>query len=151
MLEVELPLAPERALALVEEAVEGWGGDWQSSPPGGRFELPVSAGLRYGFVNGTADVSSAGSEHSRVQLWIERSDYRIQFRATVVLALGALGGLLLVVMPFVPVLLDFLPLAGLLLLLAWFLVASQLRHRSVDDFLGWLEELAQEQVEETKR
>jgi hypothetical protein len=51
-------------------------------------------------------------------------------------------------MPFVPVLLDLLPLAGLLLLLAWFLVASQLRHRSIDDFLRWLEELAQEQLDE---
>lgn len=147
-LEVELPLPPERALALVEEAVEGWGGDWQSSTRGGRFELPVAAGLRYGFVDGTASVSSAGSERSRVELWIERAEYRLQFRATVVLALGALGGLLLVVMPFVPVLLDLLPLAGLLLLLAWFLVASQLRHRSVDDFAQWLEELAQEQLDE---
>lgn len=141
-LEVALELAPEEAFALAVSAVEEWGGEVEekalSSQRGpARVQLPVSAGLRFGWVDAHLSTRAVGSG-SQVLLHVENRHYRLHRSAVMVLLLGGLAGLSMLVMPLYPPLLDLLPLAALLLVLAWFMVASKVRHQNAQDFLDEL-------------
>jgi len=61
-----------------------------------------------------------------------------------ILIFGAVGGLLLVVAPLVPALFELIPAAIVLLVAAWFMVASRLRTRGPDDFLELVESMLEE-------
>ncbi len=131
----ELTIEADRELTLdaVEEAARLWGGEWQRNGTGGRVELPVAAGIRRGTLVAEIETSKAQAA-TRLVGTISAENYRHQGRELVVLLMGALGGVFLMVAPFVPHLFDLIPLAGLLLLLAWFLVVSRLRNRSLVEF-----------------
>ncbi len=132
---VRVPVSSEIALEAAEEAVRLWGGEWRRDGTGGSLELPVAAGVRRGHLAGSLSTASAGSDHTTVTVEVSAEDYRLQGREVMVLLMGAFGGLFLVAAPFSPQLFDLIPLAGLLLLLAWFLVVSRLRYRGVVEFL----------------
>ena len=57
---------------------------------------------------------------------------------------GAAGALFTVVAPLVPPLLELLPAAGLVMLLAWFLVVARIRNRNTADFFALVEKVAAE-------
>ena len=144
---VRVPVSQETALEAAAEAVRLWGGEWRRDGTGGALELPVAAGVRRGHLAGALATQNAGTAETVVSVDVSAEDYRLQGRELMVLLMGALGGLFLMVAPFVPQLFDLIPLAGLLLLLAWFLVVSRLRYRGVVEFLDEVLALA-ESVEE---
>ena len=131
-LRVEAPT--KRALEAVENVAELWGAEFEKLGTGGKLETPVAAGLRRGIVEAEVETRSAGSA-THLTLRTTKESYQLQGRELVVLLMGAAGGLFMVIVPFAPHLFDLLPMAGILLLLAWFLVASRARHRNLRDFL----------------
>jgi hypothetical protein len=143
-LSVDLPLPIDRALPLVEELAGLWGGELRREGRGGRLALPVSAGIRHGVVEGTIEAQRLGAGGCRLDLRLEHEAYRLHGSAVVVLLIGALGALFLVVAPLVVgrESVRLLPPAFIVMLAAWFLVASRVRHRSAADFLKSLGEVA---------
>lgn len=131
---VDLDMRPSEVLRAVEQAAEIWGAEWSRDGDGGLLELPVQAGLRRGLVRSQVAVEALATG-SRLKLRTEECVYELMGAHLVVLLMGALGGLVLVVSPFHPPLLPLIPVAGLLLLAAWFLVAAQVRHRGPEEFL----------------
>lgn len=130
--EVPLPAGP--ALGAVAKAAEDWGAGWQPEGSGGRLTLPVSAGVRRGVLSGRLRIEP-DAPGSLAVLEIDDAHYRVNWPAVVVLGLGALGGLLATLWPFFPSLIGWLPLAAVLALVAWLLVASRLRSAGPEDFL----------------
>ncbi len=130
--ELVVERSPADARLGVAHAAEDWGGCFD--PGSRRLVLPILAGLRHGRLEGRLAASENGSG-TRLVLLVERADYRVHAQALVVLLFGALGGAMLVVLPFVPSLVSLMPLSILLLLLAWFLVVSRVRHQDARDFL----------------
>ena len=124
----------ETTLAAVEQAAELWGAAWRADGWGGRLELPVAAGLRRGVVRGRLSVE-ATADGSRLLLRVEESRHTLNRVALVVLLLGGIGALAATLWPFFPPLLAVAPLAIVLALSAWLLVASRLRTSGPDDFL----------------
>jgi hypothetical protein len=139
----------DRALETVADAAEIWGGEWQRHGTGGRLAIPLAAGIRRGFVAGAISTEPAAGG-VRLRFLVETSEFRVQRSALFILLVGAAGGVLLMVAPLVPGLLELLPVAVVVLLLAWFLVLSRLRNRSADDFLREVAELAQVEDEATE-
>ncbi len=124
-----------------------WNAAWEAKPGGGRLHLPVLAGIRRGRLLARAEVRSS-SNGSTVQLHVEHAEYEINRPAVLFLALGAVGGLVTVLWPLFPErMINFLPLAVVLLLGAWLLVASRLRTAGAQDFLDTVAELAESDVE----
>ncbi len=117
----------------LDQSAMGWGAQWQRHGTGGRLELPVVAGLRRGQIVGSVS-SSCQDGGVRLECAIEHQQYRLQGRELVVLLFGALGGLFIVLAPFLPDLFELIPIAGILLLLAWFLVVARVRHQGLADF-----------------
>ncbi len=139
---LDLPVPAERGLEAVAEAAELWGASWRRLGTGGRLALPVTAGIRRGVLEGEVSIRQTESG-CRLRYRVESSEYAVHRASAAVLLFGALGGLLVIVAPLYPGhLLELLPAAVLLMLVAWFLVAARLRSRGVDDFFGLVGELA---------
>ena len=134
---VEVSGDTSEALKTVAEAAEIWGGEWQSRGSGGTLWIPVSAGLRRGFLSGEVSAQRVGNRAELV-FHVDKCHYQLHVAAVVVLLMGAIGGLLLVAWPFYPALLPLTPAGLILSLVAWFLVASRLRTRGPEDFLELL-------------
>jgi hypothetical protein len=130
----------------VQEAAELWAGGLEREGTRAQLELPVVAGIRRGWQDGTV-TAEAKAEGTQLRFDLEPIDYRVHTPAFVVLLLGAIGGLSVLALPFFPSLLPALPLSLILLLLAWFLVVSKIRHRSFHDFEKLLQDLAEEPTE----
>lgn len=128
----DLPV--EQLLEQVEHVAEMWGATWTRDGSGGRLELPVLAGLKHGLVSGTISIEPA-SVGSRVVFRVERRSYHLQASAVAILALGAIGGIAATLWPFFPVLVGVAPLAVVVAIAAWILVASRLRTSTPDEFL----------------
>lgn len=144
---LELPAPTPRVLAAVAEAAELWNGAWEPDGTGGRLLLPVTAGVRRGVLVGEVDVRAAG-EGSALTLRIEEIHYRVNFSAVVILALGAGGGLLMILWPLFPRLLRLMPVGVVMAIVAWLLVASRLRISDPADFLKLVGDLAdQEEID----
>ncbi|HVS14971.1 MAG TPA: hypothetical protein VMV46_13665 [Thermoanaerobaculia bacterium] len=143
-LSVDLPLPVDEALSLAGELAGLWGGELRCEGRGGRLQLPVAAGVRHGVVEAWVDALRLGADGSRLELRLEREAYRVHVSALVVLLIGALGAVFLLVAPLVVgrESVRLLPPAFIVMLAAWFLVASRVRHRSPADFLESLGELA---------
>ena len=137
---MELAGNASQALETVREAADIWGGDWQPRGSGGRLTLPVSAGLRHGHVIGEVSAQDLGGS-ARLVFYVEKSHYQLHVASLAILLMGALGGLVLVLWPFYPVLLELTPVGVVLSLTAWFLVASKLKTRGPTEFLNLLTEL----------
>jgi len=132
---VEVGAGVERALAAVGETAEAWGADWQRDGRGGTLMLPVTAGIRRGWVRSRVTAEPAGGRASRLALAVEESHYHLHTAAVVILLISAAGALLTVVWPFVPELLPIAPLGAILALGGWFLVVSRLRNSGPEEFL----------------
>lgn len=144
---IRLEAGADLVLAAVEDVAELWGAEFERRGSGALLETPVAAGLRRGVVE--AEVETRGSgDSTHLILRTLKESYQLQTRELVVLLMGAAGGLFMVIVPFAPHLFDLLPMAGILLLLAWFLVASRARHRNLRDFLHEVrDELAERSVD----
>lgn len=140
-----MPLAAEAALAAVERAARAWGAEW--SRQGGRLELPVSAGLRYGRVSARLWTEPA-AEGTEVVLRVEERAYRLRSPAVAVLVIAAAGALTGMLWPFFPALIPFVPLGLVLAVGAWFLVLSRLTTSGPEDFLELVQEIASAGPEE---
>lgn len=142
-----LPLEEEQAFELVKEAAELWAGGLERNGTSAELELPLMAGLRHGWAVGEVRVEPK-DQGSQVQIVTQPVPYRLHRSAFFVLLMGGIGASSLLVLPFFHDLLPMMPLSLLLMLLAWFLVASRVRHRNLDDFLKLVEEMAREPEEE---
>ncbi|MCH9650761.1 MAG: hypothetical protein K0U98_21205 [Deltaproteobacteria bacterium] len=139
-------LEPQEALEAVEELAQEWGGEWDARGSlEGQLTLPVSAGLRRGWVRGMVTVEKTPDANtSRLVLRLDESHYFVDRAAVFLLSLSAAGGLFTMVWPFFghgrPGLLALAPMAALLTLGGWFLVVSRLQQSGPDDFLGSITE-----------
>ncbi|HVS63650.1 MAG TPA: hypothetical protein VMT85_09135 [Thermoanaerobaculia bacterium] len=143
-LTADLPIGVGDAVDLVEELAGLWGGELERSGSGGRLALPVSAGVRHGLLRADVSVRRLGGDGSRVDLHVRDETYRLHVSAVAVLLIGAAGGLFLILGPLVAGRrsIELLPPAFIVMLAAWFLVASRMRHRNASDFLESLRALA---------
>ncbi len=141
----DLPEDPATSLDLVAAAAEDWGGMWQAEGrDGGRLGLPVVAGLRDGWVAGQLTVEPAG-DGSRLTYLVDKSEYRVQKPAALMLFLASIGAIVTIAAPLFPALLGLVPLAVVLCLVAWFFVIARLRNSGPEEFF---ENLAPERPEE---
>lgn len=131
---------PAATINLVAQLAEDWGGLWQ--PEGalrGRLGIPVSAGLRRGWVAGPLeaahDPDRRGEEATLLVFRAEVGEYRVDRAAVAVLMIAGLAGIAAMLAPFVPALLGFLPLGMILGLAAWLMVIARLRNSGPDEFL----------------
>lgn len=138
---LRIPAPPDEVLAAVGRAAEDWGALWERGTGGGSLRLPVSAGLRHGRQDGRLDVSREGTG-SEVRFRVERSEYHLWVQAVVILALGVGGGLMTVLWPFWPELLQVAPFGAVLALSAWLLVVARLHNRGAEEFLETVAEAA---------
>ena len=131
---IDLDLPPAGALSALRKAVEEWGAELQVNGDGGQLHLPVLAGLRRGLMSGPFEIRPAEGG-SRVTFRPETSAYYVQTQAVLVLLLAVAGGLLTVLWPFFPKLLEIAPFGAVVALGGWFLVISRLRTSGPDEFL----------------
>ena len=117
-----------------ERAAELWGAEWQEEGGSARIRLPVTAGVRRGILAGRlwSQPANAGSQ---LILRIEESHYKLNWTAVLILLFGAFGGVCVALWPLSQMLMKLAPVGVLLVLAAWFLVASKLRTSGPDDFL----------------
>jgi hypothetical protein len=145
---LEIDVEPAAAAALVARAAEAWGAELEDggarAKGGGRVRLPVTAGIRQGWISGVLRLEPAAPPRSgtRLTFQAEESVYHVQPAPVFVLVLAALGALLTVVWPFVPRLLPVAPLGALLALGGWLLVVSRLRTSGPEEFLQTIAALA---------
>jgi hypothetical protein len=144
---VELDAPPREALAALADAVEAWGGLWQGGIDGARVELPVVAGLRRGRLSGHVAVEPHGAG-SRVAFTVEASRWSLHKPALAILGVGAAGGLVGLLWPWVPELAALAPLAAFFAFLAWFLVVARLRTSGPRELLDSLRTQAEERSPE---
>jgi hypothetical protein len=132
---IELDLPPAAALAALRRTAEDLGAELQTEGATAKLHLPVLAGLRRGLVSGPVEIlpSAAGS---RLVFRPETAVYHVQTQAVMVLLLATAGGLLSLVWPFFPRLLQIAPFGALIALGGWFLVISRLRTSGPDEFLA---------------
>ena len=136
--EIELELTAEEALEALSDGADAWNGTWHGHGSGGQLTLPVAAGVRSGVLHGSVSVRSTG-EGVHVLFHVERSEYSTNAAAVGILALGALGVLAMLAWPLLPGTSPNLAGSGfILILLAWLVVGSRLRHRGAADFLASL-------------
>ncbi len=136
--EVELDLTPDEALEALSDGAEAWNGTWRRQGAGGQLTLPVTAGVRHGVLYGAVSVRPS-DEGVRVTYHVDRSEYVTNAGAVGILALGALGVLAMLAWPLLPGTSPNLAGSGfILILLAWLVVGSRLRHRDAADFLASL-------------
>ena len=131
---IELDLPPAGALSALRKAAEEWGAELQEEGDGGTLHLPILAGLRRGLMSGPVEIRPAEGG-SRVTFRPETSVYYVQTQAVMVLLLAVVGGLLTVLWPFFPKLLEVAPFGAVVALGGWFLVISRLRTSGPDEFL----------------
>ncbi|MEM7349472.1 MAG: hypothetical protein AAF657_01615 [Acidobacteriota bacterium] len=144
---VELPEDPITSQNLVAMAAKDWGGLWQTEDrQGGRLGLPVEAGLRRGWVAGRLNVEAL-DHGSRLTYRVDKSDYKVQKPAALVLAVAAGGASITVVAPVFPALWGLVPFGLLLSFGAWFFVVARLRNSGPEEFF---EDLARESLAESR-
>jgi hypothetical protein len=131
---IDLDLPPSEALSALRRAAEDWGAELQEEGDGGKLHLPVLAGLRRGLMSGPVEIRAAEGG-SRVTFRPETSIYYVQTQSVMVLLLAVVGGVLTVLWPFFPKLLEVAPFGAVIALGGWFLVISRLRTSGPEEFL----------------
>ena len=131
---VELDLPPAAALAALRRTSEDLGAELQEDA-GTKLHLPVLAGLRRGLISGAVEILPT-REGSRLVFRPETAVYHVQTQAVMILLLATAGGLLTLIWPFFPKLLQIAPFGALIALGGWFLVISRLRTSGPDEFLA---------------
>ncbi len=141
---LELAEDPVTSLNMVAMAAEAWGGLWQAEGRGrGRLGLPVVAGLRRGWVAGPLTAEPAG-DGTRLVYQVDKSEFQVQKAAAFTLLLAAVGAVVTMIAPLVPVLWRFVPVALILLLAAWLLVVARLRNSGPEEFFEELVKAGEE-------
>lgn len=139
---MEVDASPDEVLRRVREAVDAWGGEWQSEGErGGKLILPVSAGVRRGWMGFEVSVEpprDGGDEASELVLRRAQDHLQVDRATVMVLLLALLGALLFLVVPFVPRLLPLLPIGFVLTVAGWLFVVARLRNSGPDEFLEQL-------------
>ena len=145
-LEVDLDPSPDETTILLHRAVEEWGGAWTEE--GDEIVLPTRAGIREGItrVRPNLEPLAAGT---RLSLRIVGEALRVNASAAMVLLLGALGGIVVVAWPLHAALRSLAPMGALLALVAWLLVASRFRSSGPHEFLAFVREIAEPEVEDS--
>ena len=129
-----MDVPPAEALAALRQTAEDLGAEFQADGMGGKLHLPVLAGLRRGLVSGDVEILPAPGG-SRLVFRPETAVYHVQTQAVMILLFATAGGLLTVLWPFFPGLLQVAPFGALIALGGWFLVISRLRTSGPDEFL----------------
>ena len=132
--EIEAALTRDEALEALAQASELWGAGWERQGDGGRLALPVLTGLKRGLLVGPVQIEAAASG-SRLVFDVEERHDSLNWTAVAILVFGAAGGIAATLWPFFPVLLGVAPLAVVVAIGAWILVASRLRTSTPEDFL----------------
>jgi len=127
-------LGTEDALLAVERAAELWGAEWDRLGTGGRLELPVHAGVRFGRVSGRL-WTEPERQGTTLVFRTESSDYSLKRGAVAMLGVGGLGAVALILWPLFPQLLALAPMALVFAIIAWLVIASRLQSAGVEDFL----------------
>jgi hypothetical protein len=143
---IELARPPRAALKAAARAAEEWGAELTPGVLGGRLRLPVTAGLRRGFLDGTlaAEPRPAGS---RLSFRVDASEYHLQTTSVAFLLLGGAGALVVLLWPLDPRLLRLAPFGVVLALAAWFLVLQRLHTSGPEEFLERVAAIAEEASE----
>lgn len=139
--ELDTEMGVDETLAAVEQAAELWGADWARQGRSGRIRLPVNSGVRTGLLDGHLAVTSRPGG-TKLSFDVEQSRYETNRQAVALLVAGGLGGLVLMLWPFFPVLLGFAPVAIVMLLITWFVVVSRIRNNGPREFLDFVLEQA---------
>lgn len=115
---------------------------WEPEGSTGILRLPVSHGLRQSLLEGSLTVEAdPGGSGSTVRFRVDRTRTKIHWTASLLLLIGAAGGIVTMLWPFFPGLLPLAPAGIVLAIAAWLLVASRLRTAHVEDFFDRLREL----------
>lgn len=131
---VELDEDVRSSLARLGRLAEAWDGTWRPTDDlRGHLRLPVMAGLRRGFVEGTIEAERRG-DGARLTFREERGEYHLERLSVGVLLLGAAGGLITLIAPFVPAFQSAFVLGVFLGLGAWFFIVSGLRNSGPEEF-----------------
>jgi len=138
---IQIPVPPKEVLPAIELASEDWGALWSAGRDGGDLRLPVTVGLRQGRLDGRVEVAAHG-KGSEVRFLVEQSEYHLWIQAVVILAIGGFGGVMTVLWPFWPKLLQVAPFGAVLAFSAWMLVVARLENRSAQEFLEAVERVA---------
>ena len=134
-LSIELDESPVAALNLVARQAELWGADWETvDAESGKIGLPVTAGLRHGWIEGTVRVESDGPGRSRITFEPEHADYRADRGSVMILSAAAFGCLLTLVAMFFPKLLPLMPVGILLAIGGYLVVIARLRNSGPEEF-----------------
>lgn len=140
----EFETSLEPTLDALADAADLWGGQWQRHGSGGRLVLPVTAGVRHGFLVGEVSGKSHDGAGAELSYLIEHSEYATHRGSVAVLLFGGIGAVTTIVAPLYPQQLwQLVPAGVLLMLVAWLLVASRVRHRSAEDFFRLVGEIAE--------
>ncbi len=131
---IDMDAPPAEALSALRRMAEDLGVEFQENGPGGRLHLPVLAGLRRGLISGDVEIRPAAGG-SRLTFRPETAVYHVQTQAVMILLFATAGGLLTVLWPFFPKLLEVAPFGAVIALGGWFLVISRLRSSGPDEFL----------------
>lgn len=135
---VERPdLAPDVALARLEEEVQVWGGAVDRDRY--RLELPSQHGLRRGIAVATYAVERLGADGCRITITPAIGPLPLHWPSLLALLSGALGGLSIVLWPFFPRLASAMPLAFLVTFGAWFIVSSRIGYVGFHELADALE------------
>jgi hypothetical protein len=142
-----LPLSLGVARRVVDDALLTWGGEWAEDSNREIALLPISAGIRRGYLKGRLTVAE-GDAGAVVSLETKERHLEVNRAAAGVLALGAFGGVLAVLWPFYPELLRLAPIGAVLAVVAWLMVAGRLRGRGAEEFLDLVEAMASQAADE---
>lgn len=135
--EVSIAASADESMARLEQLAGIWNGDFaREGSARGRLTLPVRAGVRRGFVHGP--VSLRGSSPCRLRFDVEDRLDRVQYAAFLFLLLGALGGALTLLIPWVPRLLPLLPVGVILAVGAWLFIVARLTNSGPEEFFAEL-------------
>ncbi|MEM9558296.1 MAG: hypothetical protein AAGC60_28840 [Acidobacteriota bacterium] len=166
-----LQAAPAEALGELEETVVAWGGEFQDQPaqpgttPSALIQLPVRAGIRYGWVAGAVraipdghgaadhgtDADHAKNGFTRLEFTVDDEEYRVDKAAFGVLLLAAAGALVTLVAPLVPHLVSLVPVGILLAVGAWFFIIARLRNSGPEELFDLLDEMGDEEDDDSVR
>ncbi|MEM6793934.1 MAG: hypothetical protein AAF725_08110 [Acidobacteriota bacterium] len=137
----ELEIDPAEVMLRLPAIAEAWNGQWQQeSARSGRLGLPVTAGLRRGWIAGQLEAEERPDDRSLVTFRIDAGEYLVDRASVTILVIAAFGALSTLVAPFFPRLLPLVPIGIFLALSAWLLIVARLRNSGPEEFFDQLED-----------
>lgn len=132
---IHIDAGPSRILKRVARHADMWGGAWEAfDKTSGKLGLPVSAGLRRGWVEGDVRIEADPKGGSVLTFEEDHAAYRVDRASVMILVAAALGCLVTLVAMFLPKLLPLLPIGILLAIGAYLVVIARLRNSGPEEF-----------------